>query len=520
MTKKRIIAFLGAILVLSCCFGCYLSAATTDPTTTDRTTSDAILAGNMAFYLNGVAQTITPYNGIKTLSVIFDVTDQSYILTTTEGNSVNFDQLDVVPFTFYLDTGKEYSNISCTYKCDYIGADGTAKSVSIPLTMTYQAEAARYLISGSTAPETFYFIDEKLQDYQFDLSVYATESTTPTRTYSDITLPTTISFNGSSKALASAVTKIRYNTTDEKYRLYDSAENSIVLTNGYQISFDMACDTDYSSVVPTFACSYTYNGQSMTETFPATVTYNSTAKKYTFTITFYSSKFAFLARELKDFTMTAAVTASNATTITIANTDTFTGFNIKKNDANSKAEAYGKIYTVPSDATTVKIYAVSYIDSRGLNEPTSVTVYNGSTKVKTYDNVQIDALYVSESKRLPYYYVNIPVSELANGYSIVINYTLTLDEIDYNSENYKYGYEQGKSDGYKNGYDAGYQQGLSDATNTDGWLGFFDGVFGSLIFNAVYVLGGIGFGGITLLDIIVYGLLAVIIIFAIKALMK
>ena len=520
MIKKRIIALLGAILVLFCCFGGYLGAATTDPSTTDRTTSDAILNGNMAFYLNGVAQTLAPYSGTKILSVVFDVTDQSYILTTTDGNSVDLSQLGTVGLQFYLDTGKEYSNISCTYKCDYIGVDGTAKSVSIPLTMTYQSEAARYLISGSVAPETFYFIDEKLQDYQFDLSVYATESSTPSRTYSDITLPTTISFNGSSKALASAVTKIRYSTTDEKYRLYDSAGNSIVLTNGYQISFDMACDTDYNSVVPTFSSGYTYNGQSMTETFPVTVTYNSTAKKYTFTITFYSSKFAFLARECKDFTMTAAVTASNATTITIANTDTFTGFNIRKNDANSKAEAYGKIYTVPTDATTVKIYAVSYIDNRGLNEPTSVTVYNGSTKVKTYDNIQIDALYVSESKYLPYYYVNIPVSELANGYSIVVNYTLTLDEIDYNSENYKYGYEQGKSDGYKNGYDAGYQQGLTEATNTDGWLGFFDGVFGSLIFNGVYVLEGIGFGGISLLDIIVYGLLAVIIIFVIKALMK
>lgn len=518
MIKKRIIAFLGAILVLTCCFGGYLGAAANPDD--GRTTSDAILNGNMAFYLNGVSQSITPYNGSQIQSIVFDITDQSYMVVTKDGQSVDLSQFDPVILQFYLDTGKEYSNISCTYKCDYIGADGTAKSVSIPLTMTYQSEAARYLISGSVAPETFYFIDEKLQDYQFDLTVNATESTTPTRTYSDITFPTTISFNGSSKALASAVIKIRYSTTDEKYRLYDSTGNSIVLTNGYQISFDMACDMEYSSVVPTFACSYTYNGQSLTETFPATVTYNSTAKKYTFTITFYSSKFAFLARELKDFTMTAAVTASNSTTITIANTDTFTGFNIRKNDANSKAEAYGKIYTVPTDATTVKVYAVSYIDNRGLNEPTSVSVYNGSTKVKTYDNVQIDALYVSESKRLPYYYVNIPVSELVNGYSIVVNYTLTLDEIDYNSENYKYGYEQGKSDGYKNGYDAGYEQGLSDATNTDGWLGFFDGVFGSLIFNAVYVLGGIGFGGITLLDIIVYGLLAVIIIFVIKALMK
>lgn len=518
MIKKRIIAFLAAILVLSCCFGGYLCAAAN--LDDGRTTSEAILYGNMAFYLNGVAQSITPYNGSQMQSIVFNVTDQSYKLVTKDGQSHNLSDYDPLVLQFYLDTGKEYSNISCTYKCDYIDYNGVAQSVTIPLTMTYQSNASRYLIKGSVPAETFYFIDQKLQDYQFDLTVNATESTTPTRTYSDITFPTTISFNGSSKALSSAVTKIRYSTTDEKYRLYDSTGNSIVLTNGYQISFDMACDTEYSSVVPTFACSYTYNGQSLTETFPATVTYNSTAKKYTFTITFYSSKFAFLARELKDFAMTAAVTASNATTITIANTDTFTGFNIRKNDANSKAEAYGKIYTVPTDATTVKVYAVSYIDSRGLNEPTSVSVYNGSTKVKTYDNVQIDALYVSESKRLPYYYVNIPVSELANGYSIVVNYTLTLDEIDYNSENYKYGYEQGKSDGYKNGYDAGYQQGLSDATNTDGWLGFFDGVFGSLIFNAVYVLGGIGFGGITLLDIIVYGLLAVIIIFVIKALMK
>ena len=131
MIKKRIIAFLGAILVLTCCFGGYLGAAANPDD--GRITSDAILNGNMAFYVNGVAQSITPYNGLQVQSIVFNVVDQSYKVVTKDGNSVDLNQLDSVPFTFYLDTGKEYSNISCTYKCDYIGADGTSKSVSIPL---------------------------------------------------------------------------------------------------------------------------------------------------------------------------------------------------------------------------------------------------------------------------------------------------------------------------------------------------------------------------------------------------
>lgn len=180
MIKKRIIAFLGAILVLSFCFGVYLGAAANSDD--GRTTADAILNGNMAFYINGVAQSITPFNGSQMQSIVFNVTDQSYKLVTIDGQSHNLSDYDPLLLQFYLDTGKEYSNISCTYKCDYIGVDGTSKSVSIPLTMTYQAEASRYLIKGTVAAETFLFIEEKLQDYQFDLTVNATESTTSTIT--------------------------------------------------------------------------------------------------------------------------------------------------------------------------------------------------------------------------------------------------------------------------------------------------------------------------------------------------
>lgn len=499
MIKKRIIAFLGAILVLTCCFGGYLGAATTDPTTTDRTTSDAILAGNMAFYLNGVAQTVTPYNGIKTLSVIFDATDQSYILTTTEGNSVNFEQLDVVPFTFYLDTGKEYSNISCTYKCDYIGADGTAKSVSIPLKITYQPEASRYLISGSVAPETFYFIDEKLQDYQFDLSVYATESTTPSITsylfdkinvYLDDVLQSGISINSTYSTIV-YVNGNKYGVKSDGSRVLlsgDTVQIPFSIGSGYdKISSAILSDINYTV--------YLNDGVTTSGIVGSSADYNVSNNSGLL-------NFVFNSHEVTRGKLTLKFTTTISTGSHYVYNGENGGFNYNiSSDIISKTDGYY------SSSDTITFYA------KPVNGkiPLGVKVLNSSgimladvAMSRFYGTVYSATIpYFSEDVTLSVYYGTDPDARYLNGYN----------------DGFKAGQTKGYEDGKKDGYDVGYEAGKSYAySNSNGfaWDNFFGGVFGSVVTNIIFVLSSIGFGGISLFDLISVASICLILFFVIK----
>ena len=503
MTKKRIIAFLGAILVLTCCFGGYLGAVTTNPTTSDRTTSDAILAGNMAFYLNGVAQTVAPYNGIKTLSVIFDATDQSYILTTTDGNSVNFEQLDVVPFTFYLDTGKEYSNISCTYKCDYIGVDGTAKSVSIPLTMTYQSEAARYLISGSVAPETFYFIDEKLQDYQFDLSVYATEGTTPAITsylydkinvYLDGALQSGITVN-------STYISIIY-IDGNKYGVKSDGSRVLLSGDTVQIPFSIGSGYDKISSAILSEINYTVyldDGVTTSGIVGSSADYsvvNNSGILY----------FAFNSYENTRGKLILKFTTTKPTGSHYIYEGENGGFNYNiSSNVISKTDGYY------GSSDTITFYA------KPVNGkiPLGVKVINGSgtmlydvAMTRFYGSVYSATIpYAAEDVSLSVYYGTDPDSRYLNGYN----------------DGYKQGqikgYEEGKKDGYNFGYEAGKNYAYSNS-NGFAWENFFGGVFGSVVTNIIYVLSSISFGGVSLFDVICALTISLVLVILIKVFLR
>lgn len=510
MSKKRFLVLLTAALLLSCSFTCLVGAA-------DVPTGGSMLTllGNAAVYVDDALQDAQISNAYKMQSI--EYSDGRYSILTTDGLTIDYSGGEPLSLRYTWSSGKEYATISATYMCTYL-RDGASAVISLPVTVSY--DNGVYSFNMLLTYDKLSFMSGAPGDYQFDLEVRAGSGGAPARSYSDLILPSTATFNGSDRDLISQYAKIRYDSASASYRIYDNSGNYTTVTNGTQITFAVAADAKYNSVAADVKCTYTYNGQSLSTAFPASVAYNQTSQKYIVTVTLYTSKLAFLAREYKDYTLSIVLVGSNATTVTIANTDSFTGFNVAKNETGKKPNCYGKTYVIPADATTVKVYGISWIDDKGLHEPTSVTVYNGGTKVKTYTGFDIDTIYVDASTQQPYYYLAIPVSELADGYSIMINYDITLAEIDTNSESYKAGYEQGQDAGYKKGYDAGYQNGLTDATNTDGWLGFFDGVFGSVIFNAVYVLGGIGFGGISLLDIVVCGLLAIIVVFVVKALMK
>lgn len=497
MIKKRIIAFLGSLLVLSCCFGGYLGAAANSDD--GRTTSDAILNGNMAFYINGVAQSITPYNGIKTNSVIFNSIDQSYILTTTEGNSVNFNQLTEIPFTFYLDTGKEYSNISCTYKCDYIAADGTAKSVYIPLRLVYQPEATRYLISGSTAPQTFYFISEKLQDYQFDLTVNVTDSTTPSITsylfdkvnvYLDDVLQSGITINSTYISIV-YVNGNKYGVKSDGSRVLlsgDTVQMPFSIVSGYdKISSAILSDINYTV--------YLNDGVTTSGIVGSSADYN------------VSNNSGFLIFAFNPYEITRGKLSLKFTTTTPSGTHyVFSGENGGFN-YNISADIISKTdgYFLSDD--TITFYA------KPVNGkiPLGVKVLNSSgvmladvALTRFYGTVYSATIpYFSEDVTLTVYYGTDPDARYLNGYNDGFNAGVTK------------GYEDGKKDGYDVGYEAGKSYAYSNS-NGFAWDNFFGGVFGSVVTNVIFVLSSIGFGGISLFDLISVASICLILFFIIK----
>lgn len=497
MIKKRIIAFLGAILVLSCCFCGYLGAAAN--LDDGRTTSDAILNGNMAFYVNGVAQSITPYSGLQVQSIVFNVVDQSYKVVTKDGNSVDLNQLDSVPFTFYLDTGKEYSNISCTYKCDYIGADGTSKNVSIPLKITYQPEASRYLISGSTAPETFYFIDQKLQDYQFDLSVYATESTTPSITsylfdkinvYLDDVLQGGITINATYLSIV-YVNGNKYGVKSDGSRVLlsgDTVQIPFSIGSGYdKISSAILSDINYTV--------YLNDGVTTSGIVGSSADYNVSNNSGVL-------NFVFNSHEVTRGKLTLKFTTTKPTGSHYVYNGENGGFNYNiSSDIISKTDGYY------SSSDTITFYA------KPVNGkiPLGVKVLNSSgvmladvAMTRFYGTVYSSTIpYFAEDVTLSVYYGTDPDARYLNGYN----------------DGFKAGQTKGYEDGKKYGYDVGYEAGKSYAySNSNGfaWDNFFGGVFGSVVTNIIFVLSSIGFGGISLFDLISVASICLILFFVIK----
>lgn len=497
MIKKRIIAFLCAILVLTCCFGGYLGAAANPDD--GRITSDAILNGNMAFYLNGVAQSITPYNGSQMQSIVFNVVDQSYKVVTKDGNSVDLNQLDSVLFTFYLDTGKEYSNISCTYKCDYIDYNGLAQSVTIPLTMIYQPEALRYLIKGSVPAETFYFIDQKLQDYQFDLSVYATESSTPSITsylfdkinvYLDDVLQSGITINATYLSIV-YVNGNKYGVKSDGSRVLlsgDTVQIPFSIGGGYdKISSAILSDINYTV--------YLNDGVTTSGIVGSSADYNVANNSGVL-------NFVFNSHEVTRGKLTLKFTITKPAGSHYVYNGVNGGFNYNiSSDIISKTDGYY------SSSDTITFYA------KPVNGkiPLGVKVLNSSgimladvAMSRFYGTVYSATIpYFSEDVTLSVYYGTDPDARYLNGYN----------------DGFKAGQTKGYEDGKKYGYDVGYEAGKSYAySNSNGfaWDNFFGGVFGSVVTNIIFVLSSIGFGGISLFDLISVASICLILFFVIK----
>lgn len=497
MLKKRIFAFLAVILVLTCCFSVYLGAAVNPDD--GRTTSDAIIDGNKTFYINGVLQSITPYNGLQTYSVIYNSSDQSYILTTREGNFVNFNELSEIPFTFYLDTGKEYSNISCTYKCDYIGADGTAKSVFIPLRMVYQPEATRYLISGWTAPETFYFISQKLQDYQFDLTVNVTDSTTPTITsylfdkvnvYLDDVLQTGISINSTYSSIV-YVNGNKYGVKSDGSRVPlsgDTVQIPFSIVSGYdKISSAILSDIDYTV--------YLNDGVTTSGIVGSSADYNVSNNSGVL-------NFAFNPYEITRGKLSLKFTTTTPSGTHYVYSGENGGFNYNiSTDIISKTDGY----YLSEDTITFYAKPVNGKIPLGVKVLNSSGIMLADVALSRFYGTVYSATipFYTEDVTLSVYYGTDPDARYLNGYNDGFNAGVSK------------GYEDGKKDGYDVGYEAGKSYAYSNS-NGFAWDNFFGGVFGSVVTNVIFVLSSIGFGGISLFDLISVASICLILFFIIK----
>ena len=497
MIKKRIIAFLGAFLVLTCFFSVYLGAAAN--LDDGRLTSDAILNGNMAFYVDGVAQSITPYNGSQMQSIVFNVTDQSFKLVTKDGQSYNLSDYDPLVLQFYVDTGKEYSNISCTYKCDYIDNNGLAQSVTIPLTMIYQPEAMRYLISGSVPAETFYFIEQKLQDYQFDLTVNATVSTTPTNTsylfdkvnvYLDDVLQSGITINATYLSIV-YVNGNKYGVKSDSTRVLlsgDTVQIPFSIGSGYdKISSAILSDINYAV--------YLNDGVTTSGIVGSSADYNVSNNSGLL-------NFVFNSHEVTRGKLTLKFTTTKPTGSHYVYNGENGGFNY-----NISSDTISKIDGYYSSSDTITFYA------KPVNGkiPLGVKVLNGSglmladvALTRFYGTVYSATIpYFAEDVTLSVYYGTDPDARYLNGYN----------------DGFKAGQTKGYEDGKKYGYDLGYEAGKSYAySNSNGfaWDNFFGGVFGSLVTNIIFVLSSIGFGGISLFDLISVASICLILFFVIK----
>ena len=497
MIKKRIIAFFGAILVLTCCFGGYLGAAANPDD--GRTTSELIFNGNMAFYVNGVAQTISPYNGTQLQSLVFDSADQSYKLVSSDGTSIDYNQVDAMGFTFYLDTGKEYSNITCTYKCDYTDNNGIAQSVSVPLKMTYQSEVSRYLISGTISPETFYFIDQKLQDYQFDLSVYAIESSTPSITsylfdkinvYLDDVLQSGITINATYLSIVYV--------NGNKYGVKSDGSRVLLSGDTVQIPFSIGSGYDKISSAILSGINYTVylnDGVTTSGIVGSSADYNVSNNSGLL-------NFVFNSHEVTRGKLTLKFTTTKPTGSHYVYNGENGGFNYNiSSDIISKTDGYY------SSSDTITFYA------KPVNGkiPLGVKVLNSSgvmladvAMTRFYGTVYSSIIpYFAEDVTLSVYYGTDPDARYLNGYN----------------DGFKAGQTKGYEDGKKYGYDVGYEAGKSYAySNSNGfaWDNFFGGVFGSVVTNIIFVLSSIGFGGISLFDLISVASICLILFFVIK----
>ena len=517
MLNKRLLMLLCALFLLIAVFPFSVFASVEGPTDpTDpavRTDSMISFNGETNLIVNGTSSSYgATSNGVDTLT--FSFTDMTWTSSLADGTSVTKSENDTV----FIELVVEYDNlvidgtvssVTVDYYCDYLDVEGTSHRYTATPDVT--DHGTHFLITCEIPIFYLTFIQDVENDYSFVLNVNVTTTssgggTTPTPTNTNVAYvfdELLVYMDGVLEdgwSFAKIEKSILVKKADGTY-FWKSSDG--INTGSYLDSEDL----EFTIIPPSSYSNYNFVLESGTYRYFDTKT---TTDKYTVPVSWDSNFVTGLVtwhyvegteghgiltlrfNSVASDTKTYSITSSSAGFF--YNTDT--------------KRPYGT-QVVADGQGEFTLYALPYNGKY----PRYAEIKNNSGKLLT----RVDMTKFDDTA----FYCMLP----DYGESCIV-YIVYSDEVNNEYTNgYNAGYQQGLKDAsnegsYKEGYDAGYFAGLHATDKPEGWLDFFDGVFGSLIFNIVYVLGGIGFGGISLLDIIVYGLLAVIIIFVLKALIK
>lgn len=511
MSKKRLSSLLCALFLLIAVFPFSLFAV-------EGRTDSLLMFDNGAdvnLIVNGTSITWSAnFNAVTSLS--YDFNTVSFTKHSSSGVSepvVHGDSLLVgfsVDFGDNIPTGHTVESVTVDYYCDYFDPAGVSHRYTADTSNAYVNNAG-VSVTCNIPVDDCAFITDKANDFAFTMRVNVTTSssgggTTPTPTntnvayvfdellvYMDGVLEDGWTFGGIEKS-------ILVKKPDGSY-FWKSSDG---LNSGNYVGSE---DLEFTVIPPSSHSNYNFVLESGTYRYFDTKT---TTDKYTVPVSWDSNHVTGLVTwHYVEGTeghgiLTLRFNSVASDTKTYSITSSSAGFSY---DADLK-KPYGT-QVVADGQGEFTLYALPYNGKY----PRYAEIKNNSGKLLT----RVDMTKFDDTA----FYCMLP----DYGETCIV-YIVYSDEVNSDYTNgYNAGYQQGLKDGandgsYKEGYDEGFAAGLNATDNPEGWLDFFDGVFGSLIFNAVYVLSGIGFGDISLLDVIVIGFFAFVTYFVIKKLVN
>lgn len=505
MIKKRFLTLLCAVFLVIAVFPFSVFA-------TGRTDS-VVLFDNQAdvtLTVNGTSTSwATSMSAVTQL--MFDFTSMTWSKYTSAGLWEEVSESDSLLVGFSVDysdqipSGHTVSSVTVDYYCDYLDPGGASHRYIADCDVSYNDFGCNVMCHMNVSD--FDFIQDIENDYAFSIRV--TVSTSPGSTTPST--PTTVAYIFDELF----VNVDGVSVTD--WRLTTPLYTTLVKKSDGTYAFKIADTSNYSSYTGTEDITFGVIPSADYINYDFVLssgTYRywdekSQTDKYTVPVSFDSdSNNGVVSWHYVDGTVGHGILTLNFTTVQ-SNTPTYS---ITSENAGFQYNADTKTpYTtqlVADGEGEFTLYAIPY----GGKYPRYAEIYNSSNKLLSrIDMTKFDdtAFYCmlpdyGEKCRVTIVYSDEVNSEYTNGYNA--------------------GYQQGLKDGggkgsYDEGYRAGYDIGYSDclnSTNTDGWLDFFNGVFGSIFTNIYYVLSSIGFGGISLLDLISVAVLSLVLLWFAK----
>lgn len=518
MSMKRFSSLLCALFLLIAVFSFSVFAAAADPSDTSTRTDSLLIFGNnsdVSLIVNGTSTTWSAtFNAVTELS--FDFNTLSFKKLTSSGGWSPVAETDSLLVGFSVDfgdmipAGHTVESVTVDYYCDYLDREGVSHRYTADTSNSYVNNAG-VSVTCNIPVNDCAFIMDNANDYAFSMRVNVTTTstgggTTPTPTntnvayvfdellvYMDGVLEDGWTFGGIEKSVL--VKKV-----DGSY-FWKSSDG---INAGSYVGSE---DLEFTIIPPSSYSNYNFVLESGTYRYFDT---KSTTDKYTVPVSWDSNHVTGLVTwHYVEGTeghgiLTLRFNSVSSDTKTYSITSSSAGFSY---NAETK-QPYGT-QAVADGQGEFTLYALPYNGKY----PRYAEIKNNSGKLLT----RVDMTKFDDTA----FYCMLP----DYGETCIV-YIVYSDEVNNEYTNgYNAGYQQGLKDGssggsYQEGYDAGFAAGLNATDKPEGWLDFFDSVFGSLIFNAVYVLSGIGFGDISLLDVIVIGFFAFVTCFVLKKLVN